>query len=144
MHEQPESFLVSEEPENLSPQSGRKSESNARSLLFKELCCALILLCALIAVCLFVDAPYETTAPTSGERPAPWFFVALQKLLKEFPVWLGGLLFPLSVLAALAFLPFLRGRTPTNEASNRPSWETLGFLILSTLLVGLTVWGYVT
>ena len=128
------------------PETPGTPESNGQTLLFKELRCALILLCALLAVCLFVDAPFEAALPAAGEAPAPWFFVALQQLLKVLPVQWGGLILPSFAILCLFLLPFPRGQRPesAHAAKNRSTPETWVFLALAALFIGLTVWGYTT
>ena len=124
----------------------KKSDRKVSSedLLYRELVCLLVLLMAGILVSVLWDAPFEITLESGDEQRAPWFFAGIQELLKHFPAWLVGLVFPASLLTFWAALPFLR-RTPRSaedRSLKRRLPEVLAFLLTMGLLVLLTAWGY--
>ena len=47
------------------------------------------------------------------EAHGPWFFLALQELLKYWPAWLAGLCFPLALSAGFVLLPLTSGQWET-------------------------------
>lgn len=53
---------------------------------------------------LFITAPFEPDHLGVTHITGPWFFVGLQELLRYLPPILAGVIFPLTMLIALAFL----------------------------------------
>ncbi|MBI4775363.1 MAG: hypothetical protein HY788_14535 [Deltaproteobacteria bacterium] len=117
---------------------------SSEDLLYRELVCLLVLLIACILVSVLWAAPFESAPGSSEEETAPWFFAGIQELLKHFPAWLVGLVFPALLLAFWAALPFFR-RSPSAEDDPLFKWrlpEVRAFLLTMVLLGVLTVWGY--
>jgi len=127
---------------NVFKKSDRKVSSE--DLLYRELVCLLVLLIAGIVVSVLWDAPFESGLGSTEEETAPWFLAGIQELLKHFPAWLVGLVFPALLLMFWAALPFLR-RTPPPADDRLLKWrlpEVRAFLLTIVLLGVLTAWGY--
>ena len=106
---------------------------------------------ALVVLSLLV--PATVTPPLSdlnteiANARAPWFFLWVQQLLKFADPFLMGVVIPLSVLAILVLLPYLKPQPADSELGR---WFPKGgrmvqviILVLSLAVIGLTVWAII-
>ena len=72
---------------------------------------------------------------------APWFFLAIQRLLRYFPPLWGGWILPLAGLALLAALPLLDRRGPGRGRwfARERWWPQVAFGTLALLVVALSL-----
>ncbi len=75
-----------------------------------------------------VTAPFEPDHLGVFHISGPWFFLGLQELLKYFPPLLAGILFPATLLVALAFLQ------KKNRLYRLSFWFIIFWLLLYTVL----------
>lgn len=112
-------------------------------ILFRELITALVLTSVLVLLSIF--APPRLGPPADLNRvggdvvQAPWFFLAIQWLLRRFPPLWGGWIIPLAGLVLLAALPLLDRRGPgRGRWFARERWQPqavfAGLLILIVVL----------
>lgn len=80
---------------------------------------------------IFVYAPFEPEQLGTTHITGPWFFVGLQELLRYFPPMLAGVLFPMSLLVAVAFLQ------KSNPKFYYILFFVLGWFCLYALLTGI-------
>ncbi|GIK41097.1 MAG: hypothetical protein BroJett011_49300 [Chloroflexota bacterium] len=119
------------------------------TILFRELITGLILTAGLMLLSTFAPprlGPPADLNRVSGEVvQAPWFFLAIQWLLRYFsPLW-GGWLIPLAGLVLLAVLPLVDRRGPGRGrwfARERwlPQAAFGGLLVLIVILSLLELW----
>lgn len=64
----------------------------------------IVLSIAIFLFSIFVAAPFEPDQLGIVHVNGPWFFLGLQELLRYFPPLLAGVLFPVTLLVALALL----------------------------------------
>jgi quinol-cytochrome oxidoreductase complex cytochrome b subunit len=114
-------------------------------LLYRELLVTLAVVVALHIVSLLFNAPLEEMAdPTRTPNPAkaPWYFLGLQELV-HYSAFVGGVLVPTAIVAALIALPYL-DRNPHGAgvwfASERRLANTIFTAIVAVAIV-LTVVG---
>ncbi len=115
------------------------------TLFFKELIAALFAAAALILLSVFVPPPLGAAANLSaagaGDVKAPWFFLAIQEMLRYLsPLWAGWII-PLAGLGALGLIPFIDRRGPgRGEWFARFRWKPqVLFGGLAALIITLTV-----
>lgn len=114
-------------------------------ILFRELITALVLTASLILLSIF--APPELGPPANLSQvgsqtvQAPWFFLAIQWLLRYLPPLWAGWIIPLAGLALLAALPLLDRRRPgRGRWFARERWQpqvTFAALLLLILVLSL-------
>jgi quinol-cytochrome oxidoreductase complex cytochrome b subunit len=81
------------------------------NLVFKEFIVALVLIAVLFAFSALFNAPLlEKANPAYSLNPtkAPWYFAGVQELLMHFHPFFAAFIIPLSVVAFLAWIPFLK------------------------------------
>jgi quinol-cytochrome oxidoreductase complex cytochrome b subunit len=119
------------------------------TILFRELITGLILTSGLVLLSIFVPPHLGPPANLSqgGSQPvqAPWFFLAIQWLLRYLPPLWGGWLIPLAGLVLLAALPLLDRRGPgRGRWFARERWQPqaafAGLLFLILVLSLLELW----
>jgi len=80
-------------------------------LLYREFVVAIALLAAIFLLSSLLDAPLRERAnPSFSPNPAkaPWYFMGLQELLIHFHPFFAVVVFPVTVLAAAVWLPFIK------------------------------------
>jgi quinol-cytochrome oxidoreductase complex cytochrome b subunit len=80
------------------------------TLVFKEFIVALVLIAVLFTFSALFNAPLlEKANPAYSLNPtkAPWYFAGVQELLMHFHPFFAAFIIPLSVMAFLAWIPFL-------------------------------------
>jgi quinol-cytochrome oxidoreductase complex cytochrome b subunit len=85
-------------------------------LLLRETVAALVLIAVLMVVSLLFDAPLEAQAnPGLSPNPtkAPWYFMGIQELLLHIHPLFAAFIIPITAVAALFCLPFIRCQTNT-------------------------------
>lgn len=113
-------------------------------LVRREVVMMLVITAVLITISLFFPAPIApamTDASTlNADAQAPWFFLWVQRLLKNGDAFLWGVLIPLGVLALLAALPVLRPFIAPDEIG---SWlpHSGRFVQVVTAVIVLTLLG---
>jgi len=116
-----------------------------RQLVRLELVAMLLTLVALLGLGLFADAPLGPPADPTAlvDKPhAPWFFLWIQELLRYGSTFVAGVLTPVLVLLALAFLPHTLDRSDEGLAVwfNRPGrLLQVVFLALAVGVAALTL-----
>jgi quinol-cytochrome oxidoreductase complex cytochrome b subunit len=81
------------------------------NLVIREFVVALALVAVLLALSVLFDAPLRERAnPSFSPNPAkaPWYFMGLQELLIHFHPFFAVVVFPLSILAATFWLPYIK------------------------------------
>ncbi|RME40909.1 MAG: DUF4405 domain-containing protein [Caldilineae bacterium] len=128
------------------PTPGRPRSFIPRETLFyRELLAALLASSALILLSAVAPPPLLPAADLSvagnAEVKAPWFFLAIQELLRHLPPLWAGWIVPLSGLGLLAALPFIDRRGPgRGEWFARSRWKPQAmFGGLAVLIIALTV-----
>jgi quinol-cytochrome oxidoreductase complex cytochrome b subunit len=96
----------------LIPETGEKAETVPvmPTLVFKEFIVALVLIAVLFTFSALFNAPLlEKANPAYSLNPtkAPWYFAGVQELLMHFHPFFAAFIIPLSVMAFLAWIPFL-------------------------------------
>lgn len=119
------------------------------TILFRELITSLVLTAVLMLLAVFVPPrlgpPADLNHVGSGVVQAPWFFLAIQWLLRYFsPLW-GGWLIPLAGLVLLAVLPLVDRRGPgRGRWFARQRWQPQAafgaLLVLIVILSLLELW----
>lgn len=118
-------------------------------ILFRELITALVLTSVLVLLSIFVPprlGPLADLNRVGGEVvQAPWFFLAIQWLLRYVPPLWGGWIIPLAGLVLLAALPLLDRRGPgRGRWFARQRWQPQaafgGLLVLIVILSLLELW----
>jgi quinol-cytochrome oxidoreductase complex cytochrome b subunit len=115
------------------------------TLFFRELVTTLVVTSGLVLLSIFAPPRLGPPADLSqvGAEPvlAPWFFLAVQWLLRYVPPLWGGWLAPLAGLALLTLLPLLDRRGPgRGRWFARERWQPqAAFAGLLLLIVVLTV-----
>jgi len=85
-------------------------------LLLRETVAALVLVAAVMVTSLLFDAPLSTQAnPGLSPNPtkAPWYFMGIQELLLHIHPLFAAFVIPITAVAVLFGLPFIRCRTDT-------------------------------
>jgi len=80
-------------------------------LIAREFVVALVLIAALLILSVIFDAPLQERAnPSISPNPAkaPWYFMGLQELLIHFHPFFGIVVFPIAMLVALFWLPYIK------------------------------------
>ncbi|MFN2313196.1 MAG: cytochrome b N-terminal domain-containing protein [Bacteroidales bacterium] len=80
-------------------------------LLNREFVVAITLLAAIFLLSALLDAPLRERAnPSFSPNPAkaPWYFMGLQELLIHFHPFFAVVVFPVTVLAAAVWLPYIK------------------------------------
>lgn len=100
----------------------------------KELISLFIWLGFLFGLTLFVKVPLDSSpmAKTVNISKAPWVFGSIQWLLKWWPIWLSGWVFPVVSASVLLSLPRW-----AHKAGKMGTW--IIFSVLSSVWVGLTL-----
>jgi quinol-cytochrome oxidoreductase complex cytochrome b subunit len=115
---------------------------SAPDLVRKEGLAIIVSLAALCLLAGLVDAPLNGPADTGGipseDIKAPWIFVGIQFMLRHIDALIAGIIIPLVLLLALAYIPFF----PRSTSNQRKALTAL-FLGICVISVALTVWGYV-
>jgi quinol-cytochrome oxidoreductase complex cytochrome b subunit len=89
-------------------------------LLNREFVVALTLLAAIFLLSSLLDAPLRERAnPSFSPNPAkaPWYFMGLQELLIHFHPFFAVVVFPVTVLAAAVWLPYIK-----HDDTNQGIW----------------------
>lgn len=78
-------------------------------LIEKEWLATLVYLALSLFLAIEIAPGVGTNAqtPLLGQAAAPWVFGPIQFLLFYFPTWIATILFPLILILALAFLPWI-------------------------------------
>jgi hypothetical protein len=96
--------------------SGPRHFVSRETILFRELITGLILTAGLVLLSIFappdLGPPADLSQGSAQPVQAPWFFLAIQWLLRYFPPLWAGWLIPLAGLVLLAALPLLDRRGP--------------------------------
>ncbi len=117
--------------------------TSRETILFRELITGLVLTGGLILLSIFVPPhlgpPADLNRVGGDVVQAPWFFLAIQWLLRYVPPLWAGWLIPLAGLALLAALPLLDRRGPgRGRWFARERWQPQvvfgGLLVLIVLL----------
>jgi menaquinol-cytochrome c reductase cytochrome b subunit len=117
-------------------------------LFFHELIAALLVTSGLVLLSVFAPPPLGPPADLNhaGSETvlAPWFFLAVQRLLRHLPPFWGGWIIPLGGLALLAALPLLDRRGPGRGCwFARERWKpqtAFGVLVLLIVILSLIEW----
>lgn len=115
------------------------------TILFRELITALVLTGSLILLALFapprLSPPADLSQAGSDVVQAPWFFLAVQWLLRYIPPLWAGWIIPLAGLVLLAALPLLDRRGPgRGRWFARERWQpqaAFGGLLLLIIVLSL-------
>lgn len=127
------------------------------NLLLRELAVALVLIAFIMVVAVVFDAPLGDAAnPGMSPNPAkaPWYFVGFQELQLHFHPVFAVFIIPLSVMAALGLIPYLKYDSTesgvflfSKKARRMGAIATLTALIVTPvaivvdeLWIDLTVW----
>ncbi len=93
-----------------------------------------ILLCiAILLFSIFITAPLEPDHLGVTHIAGPWFFLGLQELLRYLPPLVAGILFPSTILIALALLQ------KRNRGYHYFFWIILCWLIIYTVLTAIAL-----
>ena len=80
-------------------------------LVYREFVVALVLLAFLFLLAGVIDAPLRERAnPSFSPNPAkaPWYFMGLQELLIHFHPFFAVVIFPIAILTAACWLPYIK------------------------------------
>jgi hypothetical protein len=109
-------------------------------LMVRELAVALLTCAVILLLSMFFNAPLaEQANPGLSPNPtkAPWYFMGIQELLMHFHPVLAILLIPLTLLAGLLTLPYLKYDAVTSGiwfASDRGRRMVLAAALLAVVL----------
>jgi quinol-cytochrome oxidoreductase complex cytochrome b subunit len=81
------------------------------NLVYREFIVALALIAVILVFSVFFNAPLLAKAnPDVSINPtkAPWYFAGIQELLMHFHPFVAAFLIPLTIVFALAYLPYLK------------------------------------
>jgi quinol-cytochrome oxidoreductase complex cytochrome b subunit len=81
------------------------------NLLAREFVIALVLIAFILVFSILVDAPLRERAnPSFSPNPAkaPWYFMGLQELLMHFHPFFAVVVFPVTILTASCWLPYIK------------------------------------
>jgi quinol-cytochrome oxidoreductase complex cytochrome b subunit len=110
-------------------------------LVRREGLAAIIASIILILLSAFIPAPLAqpmTDIAQAADSRAPWFFLWVQQMLKSGDAFVFGVLVPLSVLAALALLPYvLPSARPEELGGWLPPGSRLAQLIVLAIVIGI-------
>lgn len=115
------------------------------TLFFKELIAALIALAVLTGLSALAPPALgpQANLATAGNTDvkAPWFFLAVQELLRYLPPLWAGWIIPLAGLGLLAALPFIDRRGPgRGQWFAKARWKPqVIFAALALMVIGLTL-----
>jgi quinol-cytochrome oxidoreductase complex cytochrome b subunit len=115
------------------------------TILFRELITALVLTSGLILLSIFgppaLGQPADLNQAGLQAVQAPWFFLAIQWLLRYLPPLWAGWLIPLAGLAFLAALPLLDRRGPGRGRwfARERRFPQIAFGALLVVIVGLSL-----
>src|SRR3954469_6351731 len=90
-------------------------------LMIQEFVALLIVSAGLVVFSVFVNAPLRELANpnlTPNPSKAPWYFLALQELLRYFHPMIAGVMIPTFILVGLALIPYV-DRNPSNKPGDR-------------------------
>jgi len=113
------------------------------NLVFKEFIIALVLIAVLFTFAALFNAPLlEKANPSYSLNPtkAPWYFAGVQELLMHFHPFFAAFIIPMSVVAFLAWIPFLKYDEASNghwfisKQGRKSSEATAKFAAIITLL----------
>ena len=122
-------------------QKGETRKFTSRDeLFFREFVTAAFLGAALIVISTFIPAPIgaavNSTAGVTPEVRAPWIFLWVQNLLRVIPPLWAGIVAPLVILVALAWIPFLDSRGPGRAIwFARERWRPQALLVAVTVVM---------
>jgi hypothetical protein len=87
------------------------------NLVYKEFIVALALIAMILVFSVFFNAPLLAKAnPDVSINPtkAPWYFAGIQELLMHFHPFVAAFMIPLTIVFALAYLPYLNFKDEPN------------------------------
>jgi menaquinol-cytochrome c reductase cytochrome b/c subunit len=111
-------------------------------LMVQEFVALLIVSAGLTVFSVFVNAPLRELANpnlTPNPSKAPWYFLALQELLRYFHPMVAGVMIPTFILVGLALVPYV-DRNPSTKPGDRKIAMTL-FTMLFMFGAVLTIIG---
>jgi len=111
-------------------------------LMIEEFVALLIVSAGLVIFSTFVNAPLRELANpnlTPNPSKAPWYFLALQELLRYFHPMIAGVMIPTFILVGLALVPYV-DRNPSTKPGDRKIAMTL-FTMLFMFGAILTIIG---
>jgi len=111
-------------------------------LMIEEFVALLIVSAGLVIFSVFVNAPLRELANpnlTPNPSKAPWYFLALQELLRYFHPMVAGVTIPTFILVGLALIPYV-DRNPSTKPGDRKLAVTL-FTMLFMFGAILTIIG---
>ena len=115
------------------------------TLFFREMITALIATAVLFLMAVWLPPALEAMADLStvgaAETKAPWFFLAIQELLRYVPPLWAGWIIPLAGLVFLAVIPFIDRRGPgRGEWFAKERWQVqVAFVGLMVVIIILTL-----
>jgi hypothetical protein len=111
-------------------------------LMIQEFVALLVVSAGLVVFSIFVNAPLRELANpnlTPNPSKAPWYFLALQELLRYFHPTVAGVMIPTFILVGLALIPYV-DRNPATKPGDRKLAITL-FTMLFMFGAVLTIIG---
>ncbi len=87
-------------------------------------------ICILVAACF--SAPMDQPDLNVHLIKGPWFFLAVQELLKYIPPLFAGILYPVTPVVIVAFMPRFKDQVSV--------WLLLSFWLTSYVVCGLIMW----
>jgi len=111
-------------------------------LMIEEFIALLVVSAGLVVFSVFVNAPLRELANpnlTPNPSKAPWYFLALQELLRYFHPTVAGVMIPTFILVGLALVPYV-DRNPSTKPGDRKIAVTL-FTMLFMFGAVLTIIG---
>jgi quinol-cytochrome oxidoreductase complex cytochrome b subunit len=111
-------------------------------LMIQEFVALLVVSAGLVVFSIFVNAPLRELANpnlTPNPSKAPWYFLALQELLRYFHPTIAGVMIPTFILVGLALVPYV-DRNPAVKPGDRKLAITL-FTMLFMFGAVLTIIG---
>jgi quinol-cytochrome oxidoreductase complex cytochrome b subunit len=120
-----------------------------RDVLVRYESLAMVIVLALLGLTSLIwDAPLgppaDLNTPAAGEAAAPWFFIAVQELLRWTPPFIGGIVAPLFAVGLIAALPYTLDRNDRGEGYwfNRAGHRAqIVFGLIALMIIGLTAYG---